>query len=206
MKPGWAAAWLIGFGIVLSLLVAGIILLVSSQPRGEPIRLLPPPTTPPLVIQVSGAVAQPGVYHLVAGSRVLDAIQAAGGLLPDASAETINQAAPVQDGDLVWVPFKTPLNEQPPGTQAALPSRLPEAVPSAAVRFPVNINTATADDLEALPGIGTELARRIIEYRTTNGPFSDPEDIQSVDGIGGGKFEAIKDLITVDMTPPGIAP
>ena len=214
MKSGWAAAWLIGFGIVLSLLVAGIILLVSSQPRGEPIRLLPPPTAPPLVIQVSGAVAQPGVYHLPPGSRVQDAIRAAGGLLPEASPETINQAELVQDGDLVWVPFKAPQNEllpgappgTPPSTPPALPSRLPERAASTTTAFPVNINTATGEELEALPGIGTELARRIIEYRTTYGPFSDPEDIQSVDGIGSGKFEAIKDLITVDVTLPEAAP
>lgn len=206
MKPGWAAAWLIGFSIVLSLLVAGIILLVSSQPRGEPIRLHPPPSPPLLVIQVSGAVAQPGVYQLAPGSRVQDAIRAAGGALPEASLGTINQAAPVEDGDMVWVPFSVPENGQLPETPLAFPSRLPESVPEVAVEFPVNINTATAEELEALPGIGTELARRIIEYRTVNGPFTDPEDIQNVDGIGSGKFEAIKDLITVDASPPGNAP
>ena len=206
MKPGWAATWLIGFSIVLSLLVAGIILLVSSQPRGEPIRLHPPPSPPLLVIQVSGAVAQPGVYQLAPGSRVQDAIRAAGGALPEASLGTINQAAPIEDGDMVWVPFSVPENGQDPETPPAFPSRLPESAPEVAVEFPVNINTATAEELEALPGIGTELARRIIEYRTVNGPFTDPEDIQNVDGIGSGKFEAIKDLITVDASPPGSAP
>jgi len=206
MKPGWAATWLIGFSIVLSLLIAGIILLVSSQPRGEPIRLHSPPTPPPLVVQVGGAVAQPGVYQLAPGSRVQNAIWAAGGALPEASLGTINQAAPVEDGDMVWVPFSVPEDGQLPETPPAFPSRLPESAPEVAVEFPVNINTATAEELEALPGIGTELARRIIEYRTVNGPFTDPEHIQNVDGIGSGKFEAIKDLIAVDASPPGSAP
>lgn len=206
MKPGWAAAWLIGFSIVISLLVAGIILLVSSQPRGEPIRLSPPPTLPPLIIQVSGAVAQPGVYQLVPGSRVQDAIQAAGGLLPEASPEIINQAAPLEDGDMVWVPSKTPQSAQPAATLPVSPSRLPEALPGAVVTFPININTATAEELEELPGIGAELARRIIDYRTTHGPFSNPEEILSVNGIGSGKFEAIQELITVVSAPPESAP
>lgn len=206
MKPGWAAAWLIGFSIVISLLVAGIILLVSSQPRGEPIRLSPPPTAQPLVIQVSGAVAQPGVYQLVPGSRVQDAIEAAGGLLSDASPEILNQAAPVQDGDLVWVPFKPAQNSQPAANPPTLPSRLPEAQTGAATAFPININTATAEELEELPGIGAELARRIVEYRAAHGPFSNPEDIQAVDGIGSGKFEAVKELITVVSAPPGSPP
>jgi competence protein ComEA len=206
MKPGWVAAWLIGFSIVLSLLIAGIILLVSSQPRGEPIRLDPPPTPPPLVVQVGGAVAQPGVYRLAAGSRVQDAIRAAGEALPEASLEMINQAASVQDGDLVWVPFKAPENEQLLATPPILPARLPESEPEITIEFPININTATAEELEALPGIGIELARRITEYRTLNGPFAEPADIQNVDGIGSGKFEAIKDLISVDSAPPGGAP
>jgi competence protein ComEA len=137
---------------------------------------------------------------------VQDAIRAAGEALPEASLETINQAASVQDGDLVWVPFKTPENGQLPAAPPASPSRLPESAPEITVEFPININTATAEELEALPGIGTELARRIIEYRTANGPFTDPEDIQNVDGIGSGKFEAIKDLISVDSAPPGGAP
>ena len=103
---------------------------------------------------------------------------------------------------MVWVPFSVPENGQLPETPPAFPSRLPESVPEVAVEFPVNINTTTAKELEALAGIGTELARRIIEYRTVNGLFTDPEDIQKVDGIGSGKFEAIKDLIAVDAFPP----
>ena len=67
MKPGWAAVLLIGFSIVITLLAAGIIMMVSSRPRGEPIPLIAPPTPPLLVVQVSGAVANPGVYHLPAG-------------------------------------------------------------------------------------------------------------------------------------------
>jgi DNA uptake protein ComE-like DNA-binding protein len=113
MKPVWAA-WLIGFSVILSLLAAGILYLSSSKPKGEPIRLNPLPTARPLVVQVGGAVAQPGVYQLSMGSRVQDAIQAAGGPLPAANIELVNQAAPLQDGELVWVRRISRRRLQPP--------------------------------------------------------------------------------------------
>ncbi len=112
MKAGRAAAWpiagLLAFGIIFALLAAGVIQLVSSQPRGEPIRLLPAPTPEPFVVQVNGEVGKPGVYSLPPGSRVVDAIQAAGGLLPQADVRTLNQAAPIQDGEMVWIPSVLP--------------------------------------------------------------------------------------------------
>ena len=84
MKSWWGIAWPISLGVLIGLLVAGFILMVSSSPRGEAIRILPPPSPLPLSVYVSGAVAQPGVYNLPQGSRVQDAIRAAGEALPDA--------------------------------------------------------------------------------------------------------------------------
>ncbi len=200
MKPGWAA-WQIGFSVILSLLAAGILYLSSSKPRGEPIRLSPPPTSRPLVVQVGGAVLQPGVYQLAAGGRVQDAIQAVGGLLPAANIALLNQAAPLQDGQLVWVPFiETPPAAIP--TSAGDQSRAePERAPTATPAFPINLNTAAFEELLALPGIGEVRAQSIIDYRSAHGPFQSIEDIQAVEGIGAGIFEKVKDLITVDSIP-----
>lgn len=176
--------------------------MVSSRPRGEPIRLIPPPTQPLLVVQISGAVAKPGVYSLPPGSRVLDTIQAAGGLLPDADATLINQAALIQDGQMIWVPAHSSSPQNPPTPDSApavpvLPDNTSRTSPTLEVVYPINLNTATPEELESLPGIGPELAARIIEYRNTHGPFAQTEDIVLVNGIGPKTFEKIKDLITV---------
>lgn len=205
MKPGWAAAWLIGFSVIITLLAVGVILLVSSRPRGEPIRLIPPPTQLPLIVQVGGAVAKPGVYRLPSGSRVLDAIQAAGGLTPDADAALLNQAALVQDGQMVWAPPKSNQAQNPPAAAPSQPDISSKAPPAIRVIYPLNLNTATAEELETLPGIGPELAGRIIAYRNTFGPFAQVEDILSVDGIGPKTLDKIKDLITV-AAPGGDQP
>ena len=167
--------------------------------------ILPPTVTPavsvtPAVkkvgVYVNGAVERSGVYYLPEGSRVVDALQAAGGFLPSADGEGINQAAPLRDGQQLYVPFKgTPV---PPGLQpgpppAAQPTgRAAAPVPSG----PVNLNTAGRDELDTLPGIGPALADRIIEYRQRNGPFQRPEDIKKVSGIGDKVYENLKDRIT----------
>ncbi len=205
MKPVWAA-WLIGFSVILSLLAAGILYLSSSKPKGEPIRLNPLPTARPLVVQVGGAVAQPGVYQLSMGSRVQDAIQAAGGPLPAANIELVNQAAPLQDGQLVWVPYIETAPAAAPTSAAVQTQREPEQAPTTSPSFPINLNTATFEELLALPGIGDVRARSIIDYRSTHGPFQSIEDIQAVEGIGPGIFEKVKELITVDNLPPGSVP
>jgi hypothetical protein len=100
MKTWWAIA----LTAVVSLLAVGVLFLVSRQPRGEGIRLVPPPSPQPLVVHVSGAVLNPGLYQLPPGSRVQDAIQAAGGLLPEADAVALNLAALIKDGQRVPVP------------------------------------------------------------------------------------------------------
>lgn len=205
MNAGWAAAgriaWLMAFSIIITLLAAGIILLVGSQPRGEPIRLLPAPTPLPVVVQVNGEVAKPGVYSLPIGSRVLDAIHSAGGLLPQADATMLNQAALLEDGQMIWIPAIQPTYVSPPlvrGIETQIPQQPASTQPPS---FPVSLNTAGVEDLEALPGIGPKLAQRIVDYRLSYGPFAAIEDVQSVAGIGPGIFEKIKGLITVEARP-----
>ncbi|HLE52533.1 MAG TPA: ComEA family DNA-binding protein [Anaerolineales bacterium] len=199
MKNGWAMA----FGVVCGLLGAGLLLLVTGQPQGAPVQLSPPPTAPPLVLHVTGAVARPGVYSLPDGSRVADAVQAAGGMLSDADAEPLNLAALVQDGERVWVPWKQAARAPPQsvaGEDQAQGSNLTSPSPPEPI-FPVNINTAPQDDLESLPGVGPVIAKRIIAYRQEHGPFTKIDDLQQVDGIGPTTFDKLKDLISVGYSP-----
>jgi competence protein ComEA len=185
----WSQALL---AILAGLLGAGVLYLVNSNPRGEPVALLPPPSPAPVVVHVEGAVHNPGLYSLAPGSRVSDAIEQAGGLLADAYEQSLNLAAPLADGDKVLVPFTPEEGELPlPDTSSASSSDKPTIV------FPININTATQEELEALPGIGPAKAQEIINYREANGPFTTIEQIQNVPGIGPATFDGLKDLITV---------
>ncbi|HEX9617646.1 MAG TPA: helix-hairpin-helix domain-containing protein [Anaerolineales bacterium] len=196
--------WGVAFGVVGGLLGAGLLLLVIRPPRGEAIHLLPPPTPLPLSVHVSGAVLHPGVYSLPDGCRVHEAVQAAGGLLPEADPGPVNLAAFVQDGERIWIPSKI----TPTETKEAAPLRLragettspggeelPE--PAESPSWPVNINTASQADLESLPGIGPVIAQRIITFRQENGPFTRIEELQDVSGIGPATYAKVKDLITV---------
>lgn len=176
------------FGIACGLLASGLILLVSSQPRGVPITLLPQPTASPLYVHVTGEVKAPGVYEVSNGAHVQDAIQLAGGFLPDADPNALNLAERIIDGQKIVVPR---------AGQEPLP--LPDhAAPEKAQPVwtgPLRINTATQTELESLPGIGPAKAAAIIEHRTTHGPFQSLEDLQQVPGIGEKICEQIKDLI-----------
>jgi competence protein ComEA len=185
--------WVLAVGIIGGLLGSGLIYLTSSQPRGEGITLLPPPTSAPIIVHIVGAVLEPGVYSLPSKSRQQDAIEAAGGFLSDANPQALNLAAPLQDGDRIVVPT-IPSDTQTPATS---PSK------STIVELPssntlININTASQTDLENLPGIGPVKAQTIIAYRESNGFFGLIEDIQNVPGIGPKTFENLKSLITVE--------
>jgi competence protein ComEA len=192
----------IAFGLICGLLAAGLIALVAQQPIGAPVTLLPPPSPAPLVVHVSGAVAQPGVYTLPVGSRVQDAIDAAGGFLAEADQESLNLAAILEDGSQITVlsqqPTAQPTLLEPTaitrGEGIPLPTLTGNPTPKGQK---ININTATQEELESLPMIGPVLAKQIIDYRTANGPFKRIEDIVDVPGIGPKTFEVIKDLITI---------
>lgn len=179
-------------GILFGLFVALLIWVVSRNPRGQAVTLRPVPTEKPIIVHVTGAVPRPGVYALGQGSRVQDAISAAGGFLADAEKSGINLARALEDGEQLEIPYAE-------GASPVIGTEIPPLVltePSSNSEL-ININTASQAELETLPGIGQTTAQRIIEYREQNGPFVNTEDIINVAGIGSGTYERIKDLITV---------
>ena len=164
--------------------------MVTRPPRGYPIALLPAPTPAPITVYVSGNVNQAGLYALPPGSRVNDAIQAAGGYTADANAGVLNLAEILEDGEQIDVPGILYLDPTTSVSRSVNPSL-----------ELVDINTATLEQLDTLPEIGPITAQNIIDYRNANGLFTRIEDIQDVKGIGAVTFEKIKDLITVGTSP-----
>jgi competence protein ComEA len=140
---------------------------------------------------VAGEVAAPGVYALPPGSIVQDALNAAGGPAGDADLARLNLAAPLAEGQQVYVPAQGETLPVASGSSAAAGGQ--QAAPSG----PINVNTATAEELEALPEIGPAMARAIVEYREEHGPFEAVDDLLEVQGIGPKTLEAIEALITV---------
>lgn len=142
-----------------------------------------------LVVDVSGAVASPGVYELEEGSRVQDALLAAGGTTDDAALSSLNRASLVVDGQKIQVPsINDKVNDSESG--AAAPSS-----PAQGDGAPISINSASAEELDGLPGVGPATAQAIVEFREKEGGFSSLEDLMLVDGIGEKKFEKLKDGI-----------
>jgi competence protein ComEA len=186
------------FTMLIGLIALGGVVFWLRRPTPEAIEILPPPSptsaptaTPATVtVYVSGAVIHPDVYTLPEGSRVKEAVEAAGGFAAQADRDRINLAQLLHDEEQVYVPRIG--EESPP---LATPVTRGSTSTSSGGR--VNINTATAAELESLPSIGPVYAQRIIEYREHDGPFQQIEDIQQVRGIGEATFEKIKDLITV---------
>jgi competence protein ComEA len=174
--------------LLLCLLATGLLILFISEPRGAPVVLLPPPTPGPIQVHVAGAVVNPGVYKLPNGSIVREAIEQAGGTLDAAAIDWINLAATLVDSQQITVPFQVDEDDQ-----ASLTKSESKTYDGGLL----NINTATAPELEMLPGIGPSLAQKIVDDRDKNGPFQKPEDITRVSGIGPAKFEQIQDLICV---------
>jgi competence protein ComEA len=194
----------LGYGLLLALMVTGILLVVTRRPAGFPVTLGELPTPLPLRVDVEGAVALPGVYTLVPGSILQDALRAAGGPSAKGDASRLNLAHRLQDGDQVFVPDMA--STASPSASASARANTTTAGPSATrgtkASAPaggnlININTATAAELTALPHIGPALAQRIVDYRNAHGPFAAIADIRLVRGIGQGIFAKIKDLITV---------
>ena len=153
-----------------------------------------------LVVAVEGKVRHPGLVRLPAGSRIADAIEAAGGAEPGTDLSFVNLAQKVVDGELIVIGM-TP----PPGVAATTGSNSSGSGGSgvggsggtAQPGAPINLNTATEADLDTLPGIGPALAQRIIDYRTQHGAFRSVDELRNVSGIGDAKFAEIKDLVTV---------
>jgi competence protein ComEA len=151
----------------------------------RPARAAPPAATQLFVIDVAGAVRRPGLYRLRSGSRVDDAIAAAGGATRKAQLDAVNLAAPVADGEQIVVPARGP------GGAAAAVGAAAGSSPSA----PVDLNSATLEQLEALPGIGPVTAQKILDYRRQHGAFHSVEELQGVPGIGPSHMAQLKGLV-----------
>ena len=193
--------WKVGLGaaVVLVLVGLGIAVLVSAvgshgstQSVSEPAPARTPGATGPsdgapggtIYVHILGAVTKPGLFLLKDGDRAVDAIAAAGGFTDTADQSQLNLARVLVDGEQISVPN---VGEVPP------------AVPGAAgtVGGKINLNSADKATLETLPKVGPEMAKRIIDWRTTNGRFTAIEDLMSVSGVGAKTFEQLKDLVTV---------
>ncbi|MDN5688121.1 MAG: ComEA family DNA-binding protein [Brachybacterium sp.] len=159
-----------------------------------------------LVVHVSGAVASPGVVRLPAGSRVDDALRAAGGPDEDAELSAVNLARPVDDGEQIYVPRpgeEPPASARHPGGTGSAESAAGGASGSGAgdgagdSGAPIDLNSADATELEALPGVGPAIAQRIVEHREKNGPFASVDALLEVSGIGPATLEEIRGQATV---------
>ncbi|MGH3737996.1 MAG: helix-hairpin-helix domain-containing protein [Micromonosporaceae bacterium] len=197
LDPGTGGVRALGALAVLVVVVAAGIAW-WSQPRPEPVAA-PRVVTPTVgasaaatgvVVAVAGKVRRPGLVTLAPGARVADAIEAAGGVLPGTDVGYLNLARKVTDGELIVVGATPP----PGGADRG------GADPGTAPGDPggkVNLNTATQQQLETLPGVGPVLATRILDYREKHGGFRSVDELRQVDGIGAARFEQLKDLVTV---------
>ena len=183
-------------GAVLLAALAAALGMWLSRPVLEQPPALPAPATPtaahsagagrpgapagaPIVVSVVGKVARPGLVTVPDGSRVADALRAAGGPLPDADLTQLNPARKIVDGEQIAVGVPQPQSApgQPPGK--------------------VDLNTATQTDLETLPGVGPAMAQRILQWRAKNGRFQSVDQLREVDGIGATRFDHLKDLVQI---------
>ncbi|HLH26255.1 MAG TPA: ComEA family DNA-binding protein [Chloroflexota bacterium] len=209
--------WLAGI-VIVGALGAGVGLAypLLQRPAAPPVQLVatPPAATPPaaeIQVHVIGAVEQPGLYALPAGSRVGEAVEAAG-LAADAAPDALNLAARLVDGQRLVVPRQgepAPAEPAPAPPRAASARATPSApasggrAGSAAATAPVvgaklNLNTATVAQLDALPGIGPTYAQRIVDYRERNGPFRSVQQLHDARLIPNATFERIKERLAVE--------
>jgi competence protein ComEA len=145
----------------------------AAKPAAESKRML--------VVDVAGAVRHGGLYSLPQGSRIADAVARAGGATPRADLDLVNLAAPLADGEQIVVPRR--------GTAAPTGSSGPS--PGA----PIDLNSATAEQLDVLPGIGPVTAQKIVDYRQEHGPFTSVEDLDAIPGIGPSRIENLRGLV-----------
>jgi competence protein ComEA len=148
-----------------------------------------------IAVDVVGRVRRPGLVHLPAGSRVVDAVDAAGGVAPGAQLDAVNLARKLVDGEQIRIPRQG----EPLAAQATDPGTGSGGAGSAQPGAPLDLNTATAEQLDGLPGVGEVTANQIIAYRDAH-PFTSVDDLRQVPGIGDRRFELLKDLVTVSGT------
>ena len=157
----------------------------------------PPASSDPvpeqIVVHVAGAVLVPGVHQVAGDARVADAVLAAGGLAADAHSDAVNLAAPVHDGDRIYIPRVVDGVAVPVGVSAAVV----DTASATGVPAAVALNSATAEQLDQLPGVGPATAAAIIAHRDVNGPFASIDSLGDVRGIGPAKLEALRPLVTL---------
>ena len=163
----------------------------SRRPASEGVSVARPPASGS-VVHVAGAVREPGVYRLPAGARVQDAVERAGGARPNGDVNAINLAAKVADGQQVFVPSRGA--GAGAGTATAAGGGGGGAA-GGAPGPPISLNTATAEQLDSLDGVGPATARKIIAWRTQHGGFRSVADLGQVPGIGPKKLAALKDKV-----------
>lgn len=156
---------------------------------------------PALQVYIQGAVRSPGVYSLQPGDRLVQALEAAGGTMDDADLTAVNLAQRVQDEGYYYIPR---VGETPPAASVPGASTPPQSADlparTGAAGGLIDLNTASVDTLETLPGIGPARAQDIVDYREQNGPFVSVEQVMEVSGIGPSTYETIRELVTV--VPP----
>lgn len=199
----WLERWRVTIGVGLTTAVVGAasaMLLVRPEP--PPIRVIQPtsvPTPSEVVVHVSGAVAAPGVYRLPSTARVLDGLEAAGGPTTDGNPQALNLAARVRDGQQIVVPDRTqrtPTAERGPDAESRSDAQLRSA--ASAEQSKIDLNHASEAQLDTLPGIGTVIARRILDYRQRVGPFERVEQLLDAKLVNRSTYEQVKDLVTVE--------
>ncbi len=203
--------------IALMALVCAAALLIAVAGRTArvpaPVVITTPRAPQPIRVHVAGEVVWPGVYALPAGARVQDALAAARGPTLAADLTQLNLAAVLRDEDRVVVPRRPPpvhtlVPESPARARGDLHGRGHRltgggvagraGLPAGVARQPVNVNTAAADELERLPGVGPVLARRIVQDRAARGPFRRVEDLERVRGIGPGLVRRLRPLVRLE--------
>ena len=181
----------------------------GAMVSAAPLPLAPDATPSVLAVYVCGAIRNPAVYRLPPGSRVVDAVNKAGGLSREADAEAVNLAEPLFDGMKVDIPKKgaaipnygaVDLRGAASTTSAHRTSRHMTGRSGShklASGQTIDLNTASASDLTQLPGVGPTLAQRIVDYRQANGPFATIDDLQNVSGVGPSKFAKMEQFLRV---------
>jgi competence protein ComEA len=172
--------------LLVALLLAGRHLTRAGAPTERPVAAQVEPlgvnSAPKLVVHVVGAVRRPGLYRLPDRSRIADAVTRAGGPTRKADLSAVNLAAPVADGLQVVVPARAP-----PDKAGG------EGLPSGP-QGPVHLNTATLEDLDALPGVGPVTAQKILAYRQEHGAFASIDELDAIPGIGPARLEQLKEV------------
>jgi competence protein ComEA len=189
----------------IAIALIGARYLRQSRPAGGPAKAVPVRVSGggggtaggggPVVIQLAGQVRRPGVYRLAAGQRVQDAVRMAGGLTAKADLAGVNLAAKAEDGRQIVVPARgAAVAAVPAGAGAAASGAGAAGAPSVG---PINLNTATAEQLDQLDGVGPATAQKILAYRQAHGGFRSVSELDRVPGIGPAKMAALKDRVTV---------